>query len=206
MNATRPEAESEYSRASRGSGGDLPGSDGPRGRSPAPASRAVTSAVLLSGILGAALLLAAEFTALFTVHSSASPVAIKTVTTASHDSYALVPIAVLAALLTLEACRTRGRLALVAIAVLGLVALGIAVAHDLPDAHASGVIGNSPTTLRQANSTPALGFYLETLGAIVLLITSATGLLLLPRPGSEPRRRRPERTGSPDHAAIRDDG
>jgi hypothetical protein len=138
-------------------------------------------------VAGAGLLVAAQFMPLFTVHTSASRAAIKTVQTGSHDSYALVPAAVLALLLSIEVWRSRSRLALVAIGVIGIVSLLIALLGDLPDAHATGLVGSASTTLRIARSSPSVGLYLETLGAVVLLITAAAGLLLLDAPGRDAR-------------------
>lgn len=66
--------------------------------------------------------------------------------------------------------------------VLGVVALLIALLRDLPDAHATGLVGSAATGLRSASSSPGVGLYLETLGAVVLLITAVCGLLLLAPP------------------------
>jgi hypothetical protein len=146
-------------------------------------------ALLLGGFAGAAFLLAAQFLPLYTVHTSATRATIDTIETGSHDSYALVPAAVLALLLSIEVWRSRNRLALLAIGVIGLVALLVALLGDLPDAHATGLVGSAATNLRLASSSPSLGLYLETVGAVVLLITSAAGLLLEP-PGSDARHER----------------
>jgi hypothetical protein len=183
MNATRPEADTEYSRGLRASDGDSAQPNGPQSRH----QRLIRIAVLAGGLIGAGLLLVAEFTPLLHVHSSASNHVVKTVNTGSHHSYALVPIALLAAALSYGIWQTRNRLALLAIGFLGAVALLIALLGDLPDAHASGLIGSAATKFATASSSAAIGLYLETLGAVVLLITAATGLLLLGAP--EPRQR-----------------
>ncbi len=174
MSAARPEAEPKYSRGPEGpegAGADLAGGRGG-------ASGRIAIAVLAGGLVGAALLLAAEFTPLLSVHTSTSAAAIKTVATGSHDSYALIPVALLAGLLAYAAWRTGSRLALWAIGVVGLLALLVALIGDLPDAQASGFIGSPTTSLTSASATPRVGFYLESLGAVVLLITAAGGLLL----------------------------
>jgi hypothetical protein len=174
MSAFRPEAESEYSRG----GEPLQGPKGPR-KGP---SRTVAVGVLTGGLAGALLLLAAEFTPLLQVHSSPHLTPIATVNTGSHDSYALIPIGLLTAALALVIWRTRNRLAVLATGVLGLVALLIALIGDLPDARATGLVGNSSTNFAIATARPGLGFYLETLGAVVLIITAVAGLLLLAAP------------------------
>ena len=167
MNVSEPEADTEYSRGPRGSEGD---------RSP---SGALSLAVVAGTVLGAVLLLVAELTPLARVHSSAHGAGvIRTLGTGSNHAYALVPIALLAPALALSARRGGNRVALISIGILGLVALAIALLGDLPDAQASGLVGHAGGTYVSAASTPSVGLYLETLGAIVLLIASGAGLLL----------------------------
>jgi hypothetical protein len=150
--------------------------------------------LLVGGLAGAGLLLVAEFTPLLHVHSSAGNQVIKTVGTGPHHSYALVPVALLAAALAYGVWETRSRLALMATGLLGLLALLIALLGDLPDAQASGLVGSATTRFATASSSPSIGLYLETLGAVVLLITAASGLLLLEPPA--PTARRPSRRPS----------
>jgi hypothetical protein len=176
MNATRPEADTEYSRAHRGSEAD---SRVVRGRSSGRprASSPVLWLIFVGGLAGAALLVVAEFTTLFTIHSSAYGAPVRTEGTGAHHSYALIPVAVLAATLTIVAVRSRSRAALVGVGILGLVTLGIALLGDLPDARAAGFVGH-PQAMTPAKSTPSIGLYLETLGGIILLITAGAALLL----------------------------
>jgi hypothetical protein len=166
VSATPPKTSTEYSRgigASRPSARDFSG--------------ALRAAVLGSALLGALLLLVAEFTTLFTVQTAAGGT-IKSVGTGSHDSYALIPIAVVAVGLAWVAVNTGSRLALVALGGLGLVALLIALVGDLPDAQATGTIGSVAGGFRSATDKPSAGLYLETFGAIVLVIAAGCGLLL----------------------------
>jgi hypothetical protein len=173
MSVSEPEADTEYSRAGRGSEG--------RRRGPRARPDAVAIAVLCGGLAGAVLLLVAEFTPLLQVHSSARTAGVvTTIGTGSHHSYALVPVALLVAALTVTARASRSRLALTAIGLLGLVTLGIALLGDLPDAQATGLIARAGTYVAAA-STPSVGLYLETLGGLVLLLTTAAGLLLAPQ-------------------------
>ncbi|HET9104609.1 MAG TPA: hypothetical protein VFN55_14735 [Solirubrobacteraceae bacterium] len=174
MNAIRPGAESEYSRGDQGF-------SGPSGGARAPLqglSGGAALALLVGGLAGAILLLAAEFTPLLTVRTSVRGSGVTSVSTGSHDSWALVPLAVLAALMSLGAWRARSRLALAVLGVVGLVAAVIALVGDLPDAQQTGLIGSAATHFAIAASSPAAGFYLETLGAAVLIITAGVGLLL----------------------------
>lgn len=174
MNATPPEARAEYSRGQSGSEGAS------ANFSPTPV------AVLLGGLLGALLLLVAEFTTLYDVRTAASPGPVKSVGTGSHHSYALVPIAVLAIVLIYGVWRQHSRPALLAIGVLGVIALLIALLGDLPDAHTSGLLVSTSHYIN-ASSSPKTGLYMETLGAGVLIVCSGIGLLLA---GTAPRARR----------------
>lgn len=180
MSAFRPEAGTEYSRGPEASGGPETGLQGP--------SRLLPIALLVGGLAGSALLLAAEFTALLQVHSTASLRPIATVNTGSHHSYALIPIGLAALLFTVIIWRTRNRMALLGTGVLGVATVLIALVGDLPDAQAMGVLVH-PYVL--ANATPSTGFFMETLGGALLVLTAGAGLLLLAAPA--PRRARPLR-------------
>ncbi|MFZ1994493.1 MAG: hypothetical protein WAU75_10305, partial [Solirubrobacteraceae bacterium] len=69
----------------------------------------------------------AEFTPLLQVHASGHPHLAHSVITGSHHSYALLPVAALAAGLAVNAWRSGSRFALLAIGLLGLLAVGIAL-------------------------------------------------------------------------------
>jgi hypothetical protein len=167
VNATPPETSSEYSRGL--------GPSGP----PAPDfSAGLRAAILGAALLGSLLLVVAEFTTLFTIHVEGASAPIKSVGTGSHDSYALILIAALAVLLAWAAVSTGNRWALVALVAVGIAALLIALIGDLPDAQATGTIGSVQTGFKNASNTPSAGLYLETLGAIVLMIAGGCGLLL----------------------------
>jgi hypothetical protein len=60
---------------------------------------------------------------------------------------------------------------------LGLVTLVIALAGDLPDAQATGAV-NPAGRFQSATASPATGLYLETLGAMLLIIIAGCGLVL----------------------------
>ncbi len=166
MNATPPEAKLEYSRGSEPSGGL------------ARIGSAVPAVVLAGGLLAALLMIVAEFTTLFEVHTALSTVPVKSVSTGSHHAYALIPVAILAVLLAYGAWSQGSRPALVALGVLGLLTLVLALATDLPDARATGLISAGSGHYANASSTPEAGLYLETLGAAVLIVTAGLGLLL----------------------------
>ena len=181
MNAP-PEANSEYSRGSgpfgrlllpRWQASEAPASPGSQAAGPARA------ALALGALFGALLILVAQFTALYHLHSATASAAIKTVGTGSNHTWAPVPLAVAAILLAYVVYRTGSRTALVGLLALGVATLLIALIGDLPDAHSSGLVGSSASGYVQATSSPSAGLYMETLGAVVLLISGGVGLLLL---------------------------
>jgi hypothetical protein len=175
MNASRPEADTEYSRGPRASRGRPRAAEDPESARQTGASAGVVAAA----VAGALLLIVAEFLPLLRVHSSAYGAGVvQTISAGSHHSYALVPVAVLAVAMAAAARASGNRLALASIGVLGLVALGVALLGDLPDAHASGLIRHGGT-YAAATSSVAVAFYLETLGGVLLLLAAAAGLLLM---------------------------
>ena len=78
---------------------------------------------------------------------------------------ALIIVAVFAAAMVAGALRG-ARPAMIALAVLGLVVLAIAVVGDVPDLNETGFIGE---VYEDAAAGPSAGFYLETLGGVLLL-------------------------------------
>ncbi len=127
MNATPPEANSEYSRGPEPFEGDFSPQVSAPGRRGAASSqgsgvgagRGAGVAILAGGLLGALLLLVAEFTTLFEVSSGRGRRRCKSVGTGSHHAYALVPIALLAAALAYGVWRVGSRPALLSIGVSG---------------------------------------------------------------------------------------
>ena len=93
---------------------------------------------MLAASLGALLILVAQFTALYHVHSPTSSAAIKTVGTGANHAWAPIPLALLAGVLAFAVYRHENRAALAALALIGVVVLLIALLGDLPDAHATG--------------------------------------------------------------------
>jgi len=176
MNVSEPEADTEYSRASavsRASGRAVRGGPG-----------AIATAVLGGALLGAALLLVAEFLPLFEVRTTAHNSVAKTVIAGSHHSWALIPIAVLAAGLAIVWWRSASRLPLIALTVLAIVSLVIALGRDLPDAQSSG-LERSGGTFVLAAASPRIALYLETAGGVILLLSAGAGLMLGPRSTSQ---------------------
>ncbi len=174
MTATPPEAKSEYSRARQAFRGPAEGTD--------PSWRSPETLVLAAGLIGAVLLLVAEFSTLYVLHLTTSTSPVQSVSTGSHNSYALVPLALLGAVLAVAVSRQRSRAAAAAMAVLGVVALLIALVGDLPDTRARGIAH----AVVLASTSAGSGLYLETLGAVVLLLTGGLALLLSAPAGITP--------------------
>jgi hypothetical protein len=179
-----PEAKTEYSRGSGLSGRAIL----PRLRASSTAESARRPAlgtlVALGALLGALLVILAQFTALYRVHSATSATVLRTVGTGASHAWAPIPLALLAAVLAFAVYRHGNWPAFVALAVLGIATLLIALLGDLPDARASGLIGSSAGGYVQAISRPSAGLYMETLGAVVLVAAGGVGLLL---PAEKPR-------------------
>jgi hypothetical protein len=167
---------------------------------PLPRANALRFALLGAASVGAICLLLATF---------ATVIEIKVGTTTKipdHDTHlsgwdrhgpALLIIAAFAAAMIAGAARG-ARPAMAALAVLGLAALLIAVIGDVPDLNETGFIGQ---VYEDAVAGPKAGFYLETLGAILLLASGGL-MLALPAAGAPaPRRRRRERERPADAEA-----
>jgi hypothetical protein len=135
------------------------------------------TAVALAGLLGALLILVSQFTALYQVHSSASSAAIKTVGTGANHAWAGIPLALVAAALAYGVYRHGSRAALAGLIALGIATLLIALLSDLPPTHASGLVGSPATGYARAVSTRSAGLYMETLGAVLLILSGGIGLL-----------------------------
>jgi hypothetical protein len=197
VSATPPEANYEYSR-----GPETPERARSR-RSPAPpAGRWAISTrrlILAGSLLGVVLLLVAEFSTLYTVHETGKAAAISSEGTGPHHAFAMVPIALLAALLAIfGASRSASRPALLAIGALGLLGLLISVLGDLPDAHAHGLTRGFVL----ATATPQAGLYLETFGSLILVLVSGLGLVAV-TPADELTRRWPRRGRDTEGGAAR---
>jgi hypothetical protein len=192
MSTPPPEASTEYSRGPDGPGGGSTGSLTHPGRGTTRRlpgllglAHGVPAALLATSLLGVVLLVVAEFATLFSVRTATSSLPIKSVTTGPHHAYALIPIGVLTVGLAFGAFRYGSRPTMVAIGALGMITLLIALLGDLPDARATGLTGSSTVAYIEARSTPSAGFFLEALGAVLLVITSGLGLVLIspPAPG-----------------------
>jgi hypothetical protein len=108
-------------------------------------------------------------------------------------------IAVCAVILAIAVWRAGSRPALAGIGLLGVVALLIALLGDLSDATASGLILTSSRYI-EAKSTPSAGFFIEILGALLLIVACVWGFLLTE---PAPRPPKPRKRGTGDRSQVR---
>jgi hypothetical protein len=175
MIASRPEAEAKYSRGRTALSRALSRRNGRFERNWRVSPRAVQAVALI----GAVALAVAEFLPLYRIQTDVGHHVVRSVSAGSHHSYALLPLAVLAALLAGALSRS-GWPVPAALALIGLAAVGIALFGDLPDVHRAGVLGTPATSLRDAHTVAGAALYLETLGAIAVLAAGAAGLIFGP--------------------------
>jgi hypothetical protein len=187
------------SGAERGAGGDDSKGFAPdRGR--LPTVLALRVALVVTGLAGTLLLLVASFTTVIEITVSTTDRVIDADTAQSgwdRHGPALIVLALLA--LWLLAAGLRGsRTAMVGLLVVGVVALGIPTLADRPHVHDTGSVGD---VYAEAVADPGTGYYLETLGGALLLLTAGTLLVLGRTPVSAPTaapRPRPRRATEPE--------
>jgi len=145
------------------------------------------------GLIGGLLLVVADFTTLLEVR--AVTVVLESRTGGDHHSYALVPIGIIALLMAIGASAGRSRPAMLALLGLAVIAGLIVFVGDLPDLNKTGYTER----FESADASPKRGFYLESLGVVLLLISALGNLLLnAPPPKRGTRRPRPARQPAAD--------
>jgi hypothetical protein len=155
----------------------------------------VSWAVLIVALAGAALLILADLSTLVEIK-------VGTVTEeklsghAQHD-WAFALLGVVAIPLAVGAARGRARPALAGLVLIGAATMAMALANDLGDTRSTGVWGER---YDEAHAKAGTGFYLETLGAVLLIVAGVGGIILLPPPASRARGRTTPRS-RPDAGA-----
>ena len=127
---------------------------------------------LALALVACLLLAVAEFTPLYSIH--VITVTVKSATVGSHHGYAMLIVALAAAAMAVGATRGGSRPAAFGLLVLAVVALVIAFAIDLPVVDDTGLYGRD---FERAVAQPAIGFKLETAGAVLLLLSALVILL-----------------------------
>jgi hypothetical protein len=161
-------------------------SRGPRVPRPAISGLDALGLVLAAAaFVGAVLLVVSDFTTLFRVHTDAG-VTVPNGTVKGHDnhSFSMLVIGLASLPLAYAAARYGSRPAMAGLAGLGLIAVIIAIGFDLSDATGTNTLAR---TFENATGSPAAGFYVETLGAVLLIVSGGGGLVLTaPRRGARP--------------------
>jgi hypothetical protein len=174
-------------------------------RPPVPTVLALRAVLAVAGLAGALLLLVATFATIIQIKVGTTGRGLDLDTAQSgwdRHGPALVVLALLGLWLLAVALR-RSLVAMAGLLLVGVVALAIAWHWDRPHVHDTGSVGE---VYEEATAQPGLGYYLETLGG-ALLVLSGGALLVLGRTpvsleaeaSSESRRaRRGERMASFD--------
>jgi NADH:ubiquinone oxidoreductase subunit 6 (subunit J) len=172
MSAAR-EATNDYSTGSRPSRGGFRGT----------ASGSSRGRLALAGLAaaGIVLLLVSEFLPLFKVIVGTLETETRTEPGWSNHAFAMLLLGLAAVPMLLGALRA-ARPAMWALAAIGAVAFLIALTVDLPAAKESGTLRES-VSYEDARAEPSTGFFVETLGGVLLLLSG--GLLLLTAPPRE---------------------
>lgn len=127
--------------------------------------------VLLAGAL---LLTVAEFMTLYEIRAITAVPEGGTRSVGGHHAYALLIVGVVLVPMALGAVRGGSRPAAIAVLVLALLAAGIVALVDLPDLNETGLIGR---TYDEAQARPRAGFFVESLGATLVLVGAVATLL-----------------------------
>lgn len=155
-----------------------------------PVAELLVPALAIAAFLGALLLVASDFLTLFDVRTDAGvTVPDGAVKGRENHSLAMVLLGVAALPLAYGSWVGASRPAMAGLAALGFIAMVIALAFDLPDATGTNTLAR---TFENATGTPRAGFYLETLGAVLLLVSGVGRLVLTaPEKRERPPRERP---------------
>ena len=163
MSASAREATSDYSTRS-----------GPRNGA---AKRVPNAQLALVGLafLAALLLIVSEFLPLYKVVIGALDTQSRTETGGGNHAYAMLLLGIAVIPMALGSLRG-ARPAMLALALIGIVVLVIALTVDLSAARQEGTLRES-ITYENAHAQPAIGFFLETLAGVLLLISGGLQLL-----------------------------
>jgi MFS superfamily sulfate permease-like transporter len=153
------------------------------------APNALRWALCAVGLAGAILLIISEFSVVTHVKVITVVLPGTEVTGFDQNDGAMLILGLVSLPMLYGSGRAGSRPAMAAVALLGLVALLIALIGDLPDVTKVGTIVRE--RYEDAKAEPQAGFYLETLGAVLLLIAGGA-LLLVSGPAQRVRRRTPE--------------
>jgi hypothetical protein len=130
-------------------------------------------------VAAAAVLGASELMTLFELTPPGGE-AIQAVEAADRHGYSLLILAVFAVAALIVALRTGARVAALAVAVAGTLALLIFLVVDLPDVNQVGTLDDARQSFIDARAEPQAGFWLELIGALGLALCGAALTTLEP--------------------------
>lgn len=142
----------------------------PSGRSGGASGRTATGLLGLA-LVAAALLVVSTFLSLYDVTTGAST--LRSISGYEHHSIAMLLLGLASVPMAFGAARG-ARPAMIAVAAIGIVVLVVAFTVDLPAALDEGLLA---VTYEGAQAEPGIGFYLETLGGVLLLMSGGLGIL-----------------------------
>ena len=171
MSAPTREATNDYSTGSRAS---RRGNRGPSGASPR-----IRLGLAALAAVAIVLLLISGFLTLISIDTAMTTLE----TRSGFDQHSITMLLLgLAAVPMLLGSLRGAKPAMFALAGIGIVVIVIALTVDLPDALDEGLYGER---YEGAEASPGIGFFVETLGGVLLLLTGGLLLFLTPsRPGS----------------------
>lgn len=167
MTADGPGATQDYSNRSVAAGGP---------RRPARGPIALRAALALLGLVGSVLLAVSTFATVVqfrVLTTSDLAEADTTVSGGDLHGVALILVAVFALVMLVGAARG-ARPAMIALVACGLLAIGLIVGLDVPELDNTGELS---LRYEDVSASASTGFYLETLGAVLLMVSG--GLLLI---------------------------
>jgi hypothetical protein len=159
--------------------------------------KAVRWALAAIGVVGAALLIISEFSTVTQVKAITVVLPNSSRTGFDENSGAMLVLGLLSLPMLYGAARAGSRPAMFAVCIVGVIALIIALVHDLPDVTKVGTIFRE--RYEDAKAEAQIGFTLEWVGAILLILSG--GLLLLAEVGSraaKPSQRREAEAAATD--------
>jgi len=139
-------------------------------------------AVILLGLAAGALMTSAEFLPILRIEVGGLPCPADFTlvddcepTGGDRHSYALVLLGALSVVMAFGAGAGRSVPAAIALAVLGVAAIGIAVLSDLNYVNDTGIVLTS--TVEEGVATASIGLWLELAGGVIALVAAAVALV-----------------------------
>jgi hypothetical protein len=138
-----------------------------------------TTLLPLACLAGAAMLIASQFGTIFELNA-AGDATLARVDPVDQHQYAMLVLGVFAVAALCFAVGAGSKPAAAAVAATGAVALLLFLLVDLPDAGRVGTVDDAARTFTTAEAQPAIGFWLELIGSLVLAICGAALATLTP--------------------------